>query len=74
MIACKLVKYFRRSDCFYIPVGLVGGLSAIYMQSTLEWVMKQQVNFIQMMVLFASLSILYKYREHFVSGKLEANV
>ena len=74
VVACKLVKYFRRSDCFYIPVGLVGGLSAIYMQSTLEWVMKQQVNFIQMMVLFASLSILYKYREHFVSGKLEANV
>ena len=73
-IACKLVKQFRRSDYFFIPVGLVGGLTAIYLQSTLEWVMKQQVNFIQMMVLFAALSILYKYREYFISGKVEAKV
>ena len=74
VIACKLVKHFRRSDYFFIPAGLVGGLTAIYLQSTLEWVMKQQVNFIQMMVLFASLSILYQYREHFASGKMEAKL
>ena len=74
VIACKLVKRFRRSDYFFIPAGLVGGLTAVYLQSTLEWVMKQQVNFIQMMVLFAVLSILYKYCEHFVSGKVEAKV
>jgi O-antigen ligase len=74
VIACKLVKHFRRSDYFFIPAGLVGGLTAIYLQSTLEWVMKQQVNFIQMMILFASLSILYKYREHFASGKMEAKL
>jgi hypothetical protein len=73
VIACKLVKYFRRSDYFFIPAGLVGGLTAIYLQSTLEWVMKQQVNFIQMMVLFASLSILYKYRQKFASGGVEVS-
>ena len=73
VIACKLVKYFRRSDYFFIPAGLVGGLTAIYLQSTLEWVMKQQVNFIQMMVLFASLSILYKYRQKFASGEVEVS-
>ena len=48
--------------------------SAIYAQSTLEWVMKQQVNFIQMMMLFAVLSILSKYRKEFLSGKVEAAV
>ncbi len=74
IVACKLLKQFRRSDYFFIPAGLVGGLTAVYLQSTLEWVMKQQVNFIQMMVLFAALSILYKYREHFISGKVEANI
>ncbi len=71
VIACKLVKYFRRSDYFFIPAGLVGGLSAVYLQSTLEWVMKQQVNFIQMMVLFATLSILFKYCKQFAAGQVE---
>ena len=72
VVAFKLVKAFRRSSYFYIPAGLVGGMTAIYLQSTLEWVMKQQVNFIQMMVLFACLSILYKYRGYFASGQAEA--
>ena len=74
VVACKLVKTFRRSNYFYIPAGLVGGMTAIYLQSTLEWVMKQQVNFIQMMVLFAALSLLYKYKEHFVALKGEGAV
>ena len=74
VIACKLLKFFRRSHYFYIPAGIVGGLTAIYLQSTLEWVMKQQVNFIQMMMLFAVLSILYKYRKEFLSGKIEVAV
>ena len=58
---------------FYIPAGIVGGLTAIYLQSTLEWVMKQQVNFIQMMILFAMLGLLYKYRNAFASGSVEVN-
>ncbi len=73
VVACKLVKSLRRSNLFYIPAGIVGGLTAIYLQSTLEWVMKQQVNFIQMMVLFAILSILYKYKDKFASGEIEVS-
>jgi len=71
--ACKLVKKLRRTELFYIPAGIVGGLSAVYLQSTLEWVMKQQVNFIQMMMLFAALSILFKYCQKFVSGEVEVS-
>ena len=67
--ACNLVKQLRRTNLFYIPAGIVGGLTAIYLQSTLEWVMKQQVNFIQMMMLFAALSILRKYSKSFAAGK-----
>jgi len=67
--ACKLVKQLRRNELFFIPAGIVGGLSAVYLQSTLEWVMKQQVNFIQMMMLFAALSILFKYCKKFASGE-----
>ena len=71
--ACKLVKKLRRTELFYIPVGVVGGLTAVYMQSTLEWVMKQQVNFIQMMMLFAALGILFKYWQKFASGEVEVS-
>ena len=52
----------------------MGGLTAIYLQSTLEWVMKQQVNFIQMMMLFAMLSILHKYAKEFLAGKVQVNI
>ena len=69
--AFKLVKQLRRSELFFIPAGIVGGLSAIYAQSTLEWVMKQQVNFIQIMILFAALSLLLKYCRQFASGQVE---
>ena len=69
--ACKLVKKLRRTNLFYIPAGIVGGLTAVYLQSTLEWVMKQQVNFIQMMILFAALGILNKYCNAFAAGKVE---
>jgi hypothetical protein len=72
--AFKLVGKLRRTDFFYIPVGMVGGLTAVYLQSTLEWVMKQQVNFIQIMILFAILSILNKYSKEFISGKMEVSI
>ena len=72
--AFKLVKQFRRSNFFFIPAGIMGGLTAIYLQSTLEWVMKQQVNFIQMMMLFAMLSILHKYAKEFLAGKVQVNI
>ena len=70
-VACKLVKRLRHSKLFYIPSGIVGGLTAIYLQSTLEWVMKQQVNFIQMMILFAMLSFLFKYSKKITAGEME---
>jgi hypothetical protein len=70
----KLVKAFRRSEFFFIPAGVMGGLTAIYLQSTLEWVMKQQVNFIQMMMLFAMLSILHKYAKEFLANKIKVTI
>ena len=71
--ACKLVKKLRRTTLFFIPVGIVGGLTSVYLQSTLEWVMKQQVNFIQMMMLFATVGILNKYCKAFAEGKVEVS-
>lgn len=71
--AWKLIVRLRRTTLFYIPVGIVGGLTSVYLQSTLEWVLKQQVNFIQLTMLFAALSILNKYCKKFASGTVEVN-
>ena len=57
----QLARLMRFTPYFYIPAGLLGGLSAIFVQSVLEWVLKQQLNFIWMMVLFSVLSYLRKH-------------
>lgn len=41
-----------------IPAGVAGGLLACYIQSCLEWVLRQQMNLILLMVLFALLDYL----------------
>ena len=41
-----------------IPAGVAGGLVACYIQSCLEWVLRQQMNLILLMVLFALLDYL----------------
>ena len=46
------VKY-RHSDYTWLPIGLAGGLMGIYMESALEWVLKQSNNFYQLMLCFA---------------------
>lgn len=47
----------RLSGTYYaaIPAGLAGGLVASYLQSCLEWVLKQQMNLILLMMFFALL-------------------
>ena len=47
----------KLSGTYYaaIPAGLAGGLVACYLQSCLEWVLRQQMNLILLMVFFALL-------------------
>lgn len=47
----------------FIPIGLMGGLLAIYIQSTLEWVLKQTNNFYQLMFVFAIIGIIARLLE-----------
>lgn len=44
----------------YLPIGIAGGLTAIYLQSTLEWVLKQTNNFYQLMFVFAVIAAVSK--------------
>lgn len=55
----------------FIPIGLMGGLLAIYIQSTLEWVLKQTNNFYQLMFMFALIGIISKLLEQEKKQKKE---
>ena len=57
-VCLKLMWRLRRSQYFYLPAGLFGGLISVYLQSALEWVLKQQLNFIWLLIFFAVLSYL----------------
>jgi hypothetical protein len=61
----NFVKH-RRSDYTWLPIGFAGGLMGIYMESALEWVLKQSNNFYQLMLCFAligSMDRLYKEKQ-----------
>ncbi|MDD5728128.1 MAG: O-antigen ligase family protein [Victivallales bacterium] len=61
-LVCILFFYFMnignvirytRMKIVYLPIAITGGLAAIYLQSVLEWVLKQSPNFYQLMFFFA---------------------
>ena len=56
LVLCVVLSK-KLSGTYYaaIPAGLAGGLVACYLQSFLEWVLRQQMNLILLMVFFALL-------------------
>jgi len=58
----NVLNYLRlkESQYRYLPLALIGVLTAIYIQSTLEWVLKQTNNFYQLMFIFALIGVLSK--------------
>ena len=53
-----LMRRFRRTEWFFVPTGILVGLGVIYVQSCLEWVLRQQLNLICLMFVFAIISYL----------------
>ncbi|BAJ01526.1 O-antigen ligase family protein [Shewanella violacea] len=51
----NIINYFRfkGSQSRFICIALIAALTCIYLQSTLEWVLKQTNNFYQLMLVFA---------------------
>jgi hypothetical protein len=45
----------------YIAVALVGALTQVYLQTCLEWVIKQTNNFYQLMLIFALISVMSRF-------------
>lgn len=58
LVALRLLKKLAHSPRFYFAAGALGGLLANYLQSILEWVLKQQVNFMLLILVFAVLGYL----------------
>lgn len=58
---------YRHLPCFGICVGLFGGLTSNYVHSTLEWSLKQESNFAQIMIVFAVIVALSDYRKRRMS-------
>ena len=60
VVCLKLLRRLAGTRWYFLPAGLLGGLTANYMQSVLEWVLRQQMNLICLMFMFAILSYLNK--------------
>lgn len=54
-IALKKSKYKKYR---YLPMAFIGCLTSIYLQSTMEWVLKQTNNFYQLMFIFAVIAVI----------------
>ena len=59
-LAFAALRTLRRTPQFFWAPGLLGGFVIIYLQSVLEWVLKQQVNFIELIIFFAIIGYLKK--------------
>ena len=55
IVSCRLVKKLKGTPYAAMSAGLAGGLVACYLQSCLEWVLRQQMNLILLMIFFAIL-------------------
>lgn len=56
--AFKLTGRLRGQPNFWIAAGALGGLTGLYLQSMLEWVLKQSISFTELMIVFALISYL----------------
>ncbi len=63
---------WRKTEYFYLLAGISGGFISNYLQSILEWVLKQQVNFCMLLYCFGIVAALVQStREHTTLSRLE---
>ena len=58
VLAFRLIWKLRGTKWFFVAAGAAGGLTMNYLQSVLEWVLRQQMNLVCLMGVFALLSYL----------------
>ena len=71
--AFRLTGRLRGQPNFWVAAGALGGLTGLYLQSALEWVLKQSINFAELVIVFALISYLNEKanRDDRAKGRLE---
>ncbi len=68
-VCFRLLRRLRGTQWYFIAAGLLGGFTANYLQSALEWVLRQQLNLVCLMFMFALASYLNTSWRKLVSEK-----
>ena len=58
----KNIKAYKNAGGFYMAVGVLGALTAVYGQSCFEWILKQQTNSYELMIIFAIVATMTNVR------------
>ena len=66
----RLAARLRRTPLAFVPAGLLGGLAAIYLQSCLEWVLRQQINMFLLVFMFAIVAYLNTSWRHLLDERV----
>lgn len=62
LLSVRTAIAYAHTDYAFLPAGCAAGLVAVYLQSTLEWVLKQAINFAALMMLLGVVSALWTLR------------
>jgi hypothetical protein len=57
------IKAYKNAGGFYMAVGVLGALTAVYGQSCFEWILKQQTNSYELMIIFAIVATMTNVRK-----------
>ena len=58
----KNIKAYKKAGGFYMAVGVLGALTSVYGQSCFEWILKQQTNSYELMIMFAIVAAMSNVR------------
>ena len=72
IVAVRLLVRLQGTPWFFIPAGALGGMTSIFLQSALEWVLKQQINFLLLVTFFAFLGYLNRHWREFAAESISA--
>ena len=56
------IKAYWDANGFFMAIGVLGALSAVYGQSCFEWILKQQTNSYEIMIIFAIIAAMTNVR------------
>ena len=68
------IVLLRKYPCSGISIGIFGGLTCIYLHSSLEWSLKQGNNFAEQMIVYAVIGVVAVNRKNIKSAYLRSQI